>query len=61
MGKARAIKSGTVQAKNKKLLNEIMGEADPTTRISKQYKESWIDKLRYKKIKLRSSMREVDE
>ena len=50
MGKAIAIKSGIVQAKEKELLNEIMGGADPTTGISKQYKESWIDKLRYKRL-----------
>ena len=29
-----------------------MDGVDPTTRIVKQYKESWIDKLRYKKTKL---------
>ena len=33
-------------------LKKLMGEVDPTRRISKEYKESWIDKLRYKKIKL---------
>ena len=29
-----------------------MGGADPPTRMLKEYKESWIDKLRYKKVKL---------
>ena len=29
-----------------------MGGADPTMQMLKQYMESWIDKLRYKKIKL---------
>ena len=42
-------------AKDKELLNELkklMGRADPTIWMLKQYKESWTDKLRYKKIKL---------
>ena len=49
--------------KEKGLLNELkklngwgrsnlMGGVDPTTRMLKEYKESWTDKLRYKKIKL---------
>ena len=29
-----------------------MGGVDPTTRMLKEYKESWIEKVRYKKIKL---------
>ena len=29
-----------------------MGGVAPTTRMLKKYKESWIDKLRHKKIKL---------
>ena len=42
-------------AKEKELLNELkklMGGIDPTTRMLKEYKESWIDKLTYKKVKL---------
>ena len=42
-------------AKEKERLSEIkkvMGGADPTTRMLKQYKDSCIDKLRYKTIKL---------
>ena len=42
-------------AKEKELFNELkklMVGVDPTTRILKEYKESWIDKLRYKKVKL---------
>ena len=42
-------------AKEKGLMNELkklMCGVDPTTRMFKEYKESWIDKLRYKKIKL---------
>ena len=41
-------------ANEKELLNEIkklMGGVDPWTRIFKEYRESWIDKLRQKKIK----------
>ena len=33
-------------------LKKLMCGVDPTTRMFKEYKESWIDKLRYKKIKL---------
>ena len=33
-------------------LKKLMGGADPPTRMLKEYKESWIDKLRYKKVKL---------
>ena len=42
-------------AKEKKLVNDLkklIGEVDPMTKMLKEYKESWIDKLRYKKIKL---------
>ena len=42
-------------AKEKELFNELkklMVGVDPTTRILKEYKESWIDKLKYKKVKL---------
>ena len=43
-------------AQEKKLLNglkEIMGRAYPTIiQMLKQYKGSWTDKLRYRKIKL---------
>ena len=42
-------------AKEKELLNKLkklMGGVAPTTRMLKEYKESWIDKPRYKKIKL---------
>ena len=41
-------------AKERELLNELkklMSRVDPTTRMLKVYKESWIDKLRYKKVK----------
>ena len=33
-------------------LKKLIGGVDPTTRMLKEYKERWIDKLRYKKIKL---------
>ena len=42
-------------AKEKELFNELkklMVGVDPTTRILKEYKESWIDKLKTKKVKL---------
>ena len=42
-------------AKEKELLNELkklMGGVDQTTRKLKEYQENWIDKLRFKKIKL---------
>ena len=42
-------------AKEKELLNElkkVMGWVDPSTRMLKEYRESWTEKLRYKKIKL---------
>ena len=42
-------------AKEKGLMNELkklIGGVDPTIRMLKKYKERWIDKLRYKKIKL---------
>ena len=35
-----------------KELKKLMGGVDPTTRMLKEYKESWIEKVRYKKIKL---------
>ena len=44
-------------AKEKELLNELkklMGRVDPPTRMLKEYKESWIDKLRYKKVKIQA-------
>ena len=49
------IQKGKATAKEKELLNELkklMGGRDPTIRMLKQYKESWIDKLRYKNVKL---------
>ena len=33
-------------------LKKLMSGVDPTARMLKVYKESWIDKLRYKKVKL---------
>ena len=42
-------------AKEKELSNELkklMGGVDQTTRKLKEYQENWIDKLRFKKIKL---------
>ena len=33
-------------------LKKLMGGVDPATRMFKQYKERWINKFRYKKIKL---------
>ena len=42
-------------AKEKKLVNELkklICEVHPMTKMLKEYKDSWIDKLRYKKIKL---------
>ena len=38
-----------------------MGVADPTTQMLKQYKESWNDKLKYKKYNFRNSLREPDD
>ena len=35
-----------------KELKKLMDGVDPTTRMLKGYKESWIDKLMYKKTKL---------
>ena len=43
-------------AKEKELFNDLkkpIGGVDSTTRMLKEYKESWIDNLRYKKTKLR--------
>ena len=40
-------------AKKKELLNKLkklMGGADLTSRMLIEYKEGWIDKLRYKKV-----------
>ena len=51
----RRNKKRKATAKEKELFNELkklMVGVDPTTRILKEYKESWIDKLRYKKGKL---------
>ena len=31
---------------------KLTGGVDPTRQMLKQYKESWIDKFKYKKIKL---------
>ena len=48
--------------KEKELLNELkklMGAVDPTKRMLREYKESWIEKLRNKKINLRNSLREA--
>ena len=39
-------------AKEKELLNETNGWGRSKKRMLKKYKESWTDKLRYKKIKL---------
>ena len=33
-------------------LKKLMDGVDPTTRMVREYKESWIDKLRGKKVKL---------
>ena len=33
-------------------LKKLMDGVDPTTRMVREYKESWIDKLRCKKVKL---------
>ena len=33
-------------------LKKLMAGVDPTTRMLKEYIESWINKLKYKKIKL---------
>ena len=47
---------GKRQPKRKKgllsKLKKLMDGVDPTARMIKEYKESWIDKLIYKKIKL---------
>ena len=32
-------------------LKKLMRGVDPTTRILKEYKENWIDRLGYKKIR----------
>ena len=42
-------------------LKKLMGVVDPTTRMLKKYKESWIDKLKNKKTELQKSLREADE
>ena len=36
-----------------------MGRADPTTHILKEYKESWTDKLMYKKMKLQKLIQRI--
>ena len=42
-------------------LKELMGGVDPAIRMLKQYKERWIDKFRYKKIKLQKLLREASK
>ena len=44
-------------AKEKELSNELkklMGGVDPMTRMLKKCKESWIDKIRYKKVEFQN-------
>ena len=51
----RRTQKRSATTKKKELLNELkklMGGVDLTTRTLNEFKESWIDKLRNKKVKL---------
>ena len=60
----RTQKRKAAVAKGKELLNEfkkLMDGTDPTTRMLKKYKGSWINKLGTKRLNFRNSLIEASE